>query len=96
MFSGINIRIAAIIAKCLIARKGKIVPVRVANINEDKVTLKKGQTIGTCEPVIRITKVEKNLRSSHKYVLSREFFKVYEDFGTPFKRGNELSIGVLK
>lgn len=34
-------------------------PVRVVNINENKVILKKGQTLETCETVVRIAKVER-------------------------------------
>lgn len=39
---------------------------RVINIKQNRVNLKEGQTIGTCDPAVRIAKVDDNVRSSHK------------------------------
>lgn len=56
---------AAIIAKGLVEMNRKIVT--VANINENMVTLMNGQT--TCEPVVRIAKVQENVHCSQIYII---------------------------
>ncbi|KAJ8914888.1 hypothetical protein NQ315_014901 [Exocentrus adspersus] len=53
----------ALVAKCLVDGR-RTVPVRVANLNVNRVTLKKGEAIRICEPVAKVTKLNPGLKSA--------------------------------
>lgn len=51
-----------LIAKFSFDGNNKIVSLRMANVNENRVTLNKEQIIGTCEPIARVARIEVNVQ----------------------------------
>ncbi|KAJ8912997.1 hypothetical protein NQ315_002874 [Exocentrus adspersus] len=69
----------ALVAKCLVDGR-RTVPVRVANLNANRVTLKKGEAIGIWEPVAKVNQRVHEGPALPRNTSSRENWKRFEDF----------------
>lgn len=64
--------LGVLIAKCHVKTNYIIVSVRIANPNNHKFILKRGVKIRACDPILKMTRIEKNAAQNNSQEVSKE------------------------
>ncbi|XP_074029273.1 uncharacterized protein [Leptinotarsa decemlineata] len=65
------------VARSLVTGNNQTIPVRIINLNNNRLTLKKRQVIGNCEPILKIAKIEEKVPQQLAKELTNSFKKTW-------------------